>query len=224
MVRARSARARADEARPPAASLPGQVHPAARRDTAGAVRAGGRPRPRSVRGLGDHARPVAGEWTGGDGHRRRGLQLPADAGEDRALQRVRARARDQGRAGPLRGCRRHVPGTDAGTGLRRPLVRSENSGGAAGVPGHRHRLLACGRPEGRARAGGSLRAPDGALRPRLSEGAAGRAVLVPQAQARVPAGRSRRPLPPPLRPRHARQAEGLRPCPLAWGGVGGDPR
>ena len=36
--RARSARARADEARPPAASLPGEVHSAARRGTARAVR------------------------------------------------------------------------------------------------------------------------------------------------------------------------------------------
>ena len=42
-----------------------------------------------------------------------------------------------------------------------------------------------------------------ALRPRLPEGAAARALLVPQASPRVPPGRARRPLPPPLHARHA---------------------
>ena len=42
MVRARAARARAHEARPPPASVPRQVHPAARRGTARAIRTAGR--------------------------------------------------------------------------------------------------------------------------------------------------------------------------------------
>ena len=54
------------------------------------------------------------------------------------------------------------------------------------------RLRARRRPARRARARGSLGAPDDALRPRLPAGAAARPVLVPQAQAR-PAARSSAP-------------------------------
>ena len=43
--------------------------------------------------------------------------------------------------------------------------------------------------------------------------AAARAVLVPQAPARVPPGRARRALPPPLRARHARADQGVRARP-----------
>ncbi len=61
VVRAGAARARAYEARPPAASVSRQVHPAARRGAAGAVRPAGGTRARPVRGLGNDARAVARE-------------------------------------------------------------------------------------------------------------------------------------------------------------------
>ena len=69
--------------------------------------------------------------------------------------------------------------------------------------------------EGRAGARSALGAPDDALRPRLPAHASDRAVLVPQAQARVPPGAARRPLPTPLRARHARTRPCLCPGPRA---------
>ena len=76
-------------------------------------------------------------------------------------------------------------------------------------------LRARRRPAHRARARGALGAADDALRPRLPARAAARAVLVLQAQARVPPGRARRALPPPLRARHARADQGVRARPRA---------
>ena len=67
-----------------------------------------------------------------------------------------------------------------------------------------------GRAARRARARRALGPPDDALRPRLPEAAADRAVLVPQASSRVPPGRARRALPPPLHARHAHAPEGVR--------------
>ena len=76
-------------------------------------------------------------------------------------------------------------------------------------------LRARRRLQGRAGARGALGAPDDALRPRLPAHASDRAVLVPQAQARVPPGAARRPLPAPLRARHARTRPCLCPGPRA---------
>ena len=60
----------------------------------------------------------------------------------------------------------------------------------------------------RALARGALGAPRGALRPRGAARAADRRVLVPQAQADVPAGRDGGRLPAPLHARHARAHRG----------------
>ena len=71
--------------------------------------------------------------------------------------------------------------------LPRRVVRAAGRGGARLLPLARRRLRARRRPASRARAGGPLGAPDDALRPRLPARAAGRRVLVPQAQEDLPA-------------------------------------
>ena len=93
VVGARPSRARADEARAPPASVPRQVHPAARRDAARAIRRARRARARPVRRFGDDARAGARVRLRRDGRRHRGVQLPAHARQDAALQPVRPRAR-----------------------------------------------------------------------------------------------------------------------------------
>ena len=108
------------------------------------------------------------------------------------------------------------PGLD----VRPRLVRAAGGGGAALLPRPRRRLRARRRPEGRAGARGAIGAADDPLRPRLPAEAAEDAVLVPQAPARVPAGRRGSPLPAPVRARHARAGEGVRAraCARARGG------
>ena len=79
------------------------------------------------------------------------------------------------------------------------------------------RVRARRRAARRARARRALGAAHDALRSRLPEGAAARAVLVSQAPPRMPAGRARRSLPAPLHARHADSPEGVRARPLAAG-------
>ena len=88
--------------------------------------------------------------------------------------------------------------------LPRQVVRAPRRGRARVLPLLRRRVRARRRPARRARTGGSLGTPDDALRPRLPAPAAGRRVLVPQAQEDLPPGRARRAFPAPLRARHAR--------------------
>ena len=204
VVRAGAARARADEARPPPPSVSREVHPAARRGAARAIRPGGRARARPLRRLGDDARAVARERPRRGRRRHRRVQLPAHAGQDRALQRVHAREGAPRRLRP--------PGTDTSGGQSlhrdrpeyvRRLVRAAGGRRAALLALDRRRLRARRRAAGRPRPRGTLGAAHDALRPRLPAHAAAGPVLVPQAQARVPAGRPRRALPPPLRARHA---------------------
>ncbi len=108
MVGEGPAGARADEARPPASSLPGQVHPAARRRALPPSRACEGARARSVRRLGDDARPGARERARLRRRRHRGVQLPAHAREDDRLQPVCAGARPARRARALRARRRQA--------------------------------------------------------------------------------------------------------------------
>src|SRR5581483_229893 len=95
-------------------------------------------------------------------------------------------------------------------GLPAHVVRTRCAERAPAVPRARPRLRARGRPPHRARARSTLRPADDALRPRLPEGTAARAVLVPQAPPRVQAGRACRPLRSPLRPRHVDEVEVVR--------------
>ena len=69
--------------------------------------------------------------------------------------------------------------------IRARVVRAGRGGRAPPLPLDRRRLRARRRPSGRARARRTLGAADDALRPRLPEGAAARAVLVPQAPTHV---------------------------------------
>src|SRR5581483_10548388 len=82
--------------------------------------------------------------------------------------------------------------------------------GALAVPLAPRRVRERRRPPCRARARGAVGAADDALRPRLPEDAADRAVLVSQARARMPSRRARRPFRPPLPARHGGAAEGVR--------------
>ena len=81
--RSAAARARADEARPSAAPVSRQVHPAARRGAArrGTSRRGGRVLD-PFAGSGHDARAGARVGLRRDRRRSRGVQLPADAGQD----------------------------------------------------------------------------------------------------------------------------------------------
>ena len=80
----------------------------------------------------------------------------------------------------------------AADGIRRDVVRAAGGRGPAAVPLADRRLRARRRAADRARARGALGAPNIAFRPRLPERPPDRAVLVLQAQARVPPGRARR--------------------------------
>ena len=170
----------------------------------------GRSRARPVRGLRHDARAVARERPRRDRRRRRRVQLPADRGSRRPATTSscsRSELRDAlFRLGPRPSVRHTGMATSAG-GSRRRRPR------AARLPLADRRLRARRRPPRRARPGGALGAADDALRPRLPARAAGRPVLVPQAQARVPSGRAGRALHPPLRARHARPDQGVRARP-----------
>ena len=93
LVGGAASRAGADEARPPAAPVPGQVHPAARRGAARPLRAGGRAGARPVRRLRHDARPGARVGLRRVRRRHRRFQRAADARQDAALQSRRASAR-----------------------------------------------------------------------------------------------------------------------------------
>ena len=164
MVRARPARARADEARPPAPPVPRQVHPAARRDAARAVRAaaGGRV-----------LDPFAGSGTTLVQSLESGRPTPSAStsppstaccrGQDGPLQRVRPRdARSGTPCSALA-----TSGVRHRTWLHRPVVRAAGGRRAARLPLPDRRLRARRRPPRRARARGALGAADDALRPRL---------------------------------------------------------
>ena len=99
VVGGRAARARAHEARAPPPSVPREVRPAARRGAPRALRSPGRPRPRPVRRIGDHARAVPRVRIRRGRRRRRRVQLPADAREDRRVRPRPARDRSPRRLG-----------------------------------------------------------------------------------------------------------------------------
>ena len=93
--------------------------------------------------------------------------------------------------------------------LRARVVRSAGGGRAPALPLDRRRVRARRRPSRRARARGTVGAPHHALRSRLSEGAAARAVLVLQAPPRVCSRAGSGEVPLPLPPRHARPDQGV---------------
>ena len=217
---ARSARARAHEARQPAAPVPGQVHPAARRDAPRAVRAGRRPCARPVRGLGHDARAGARARPRRDRRRHRRRSTRCSCGSRPALQPLHARARAP--LAPARASRRssrsgRVPAGDAG--LRPALVRAGGGRPAARVSGrswtrYEHADVLAGRAGARR----ALGPPNDPLRPRLPTHASDRAVLVLQAPARVQAGEARDHFLLPLHARHARHASMRSPGPRASDG------
>ena len=200
-----ASRARADEARPSAAPVPREVHPAARR---GAAR-------RYVRPGGRVLDPFAGSGTTlvqcariglrRRRRRRRGVQLPADARQDGALRRVSPRER---------AARRRLAARTLAARGRAATSREWYAPRAAAELLHF-----------RARCSTSTSTPtcSSRARPRRALGAAARPtstsssrrrrsvepVLVPQAPADLPAGRGGRQVPRPLPRRHARPAEGV---------------
>ncbi len=197
MVRGGAPGTGADEARPPAPSLPREIRAPARRGLPAPVRAPGSARLGSFRGLGHD--PGRGERLRRAGGRLRHLrvQLPARAGEDG---RVRAGAAARGR-GAARGCRNARPDPGARPfAVPAELVRAPRARRAARLPrpDRRHRLP---RPlAGRSLARGALGAACAPLRPRLPGGAGAGRVLLPQAPAHLPAGRGGGQVPPALRP------------------------
>ena len=133
VVGARLAGERADEARSPSAPVPRQVHPAARRSAHRSLPARGGTRARSVRRLGDDARAGARVGAGRDGRRARGVQLPADRRQDRALRPGRTRRRaPRGLCAPGRS--RHRTRTRAARAVPQALVRTTRRGRALRVP------------------------------------------------------------------------------------------
>ena len=137
-------------------------------------------RARPVRGLGDDARPVPRVGLRRGRGRRRGVQLPAHAGEDGALR-------------PRSGSRPTCATRSAGSAGRAPrprgyvarVVRSAGGCRAPALPLARRRVRARGCPSRRARARGAVGAAHHALRSRLPARAPARAVLVLQAPPRV---------------------------------------
>ena len=129
-----------------------------------------------------------------------------------ALQRVHAR---EGAPRRLRPSRTDTSGGQSlyhdCSGLRAELVRAAGCRRASLLALDRRRLRARGRAAGRPRPRRALGEAHDALRPRLPARAAAGAVLVPQAQARVPPRRPRRALPAPLRARHPEAHQGVRP-------------
>ena len=218
VVRARAARARADEARPPAAPVPGQVHPAARRGSCSSAtcRPGGRV-----------LDPFAGSGTTlvqalESGHDATGVDIAAFnallmRGQDDALQpRSRSstscarRARGSATLEPQR--RRRCES------VRPALVRAATpppscSRSVRSIRDYEHR----GRPA--ASCWRARRARRAARRTSTSTSRATpqtRPVLVPQAQARVPAGRTARPTScAATRSTRSRRDQGVRASPRA---------
>ena len=107
----------------------------------------------------------------------------------------------------------------AASGYVGEWYRAARSRRASRVSRADRRVRAPRRPSCRAGPRRTVGAPHNALRPRLPARPAGRALLVPQAQADLPAGRARRALPPPVRDRHARADQGVlaRACARAQG-------
>ena len=158
-----------------------------RRCSSGTCR--GRGRPRSVRRLGHDARAVARERPRRDRRRRRRLQLSADARQDGAVQpRSRSSTSCATRCGGSRLRRNAAAAADRYVAL----VRAAAARRARPFRSLDRRVRARGRAARRARARRALGAPDDALRPRFPARAAGRRVLVPQAQARRAARSSAR--------------------------------
>ena len=144
----------------------------------------------------------------GVGHRR--VQLPADARQDAPAQPRRGAPRSALGARPGGGIRGRRPGARRRDVVRARLVRAARGGGAAPLPLARRRGRLGRRPARDPRPRRALGAPHDALRPRLPPGAAGRAVLVPQAPPHVPPRRGGAAVPPPLHARHARPDRDVR--------------
>ena len=190
LVRAGPARARAHEARQPAAPVPRQVHPAARRDaprSATCRRAAACSTRSPARGRRSCRRSRAGyDATGVDIAAFNALLMRVKTERynlftlEHELRDACARLEALEPKRPARGTPAYV----------RRLVRAGGCRPAAAFPFVDPGLRARGRAAGRARARSALGAPDDALRPRLPARASARAVLVPQAQARVPPRRS----------------------------------
>ena len=196
--------ARADEARPPPAPVPRQVHPAARRGAARPLRGARRARARPVLGLGDDARAVARERLRRGRGGRGGVQLPARARQDGAVRPVRARARAARRAARARAS------PEPPNAYVRRWFAPQAVDGAARLPLGRRRLRARGRAAGRPRAGGPLGAPDDALRPRLPARAAVGPYWCHKHRRECRPVERRAPLPRALRERHAAPDQGVR--------------
>ncbi len=209
MVGERPPGTRAHEARPPAAPVPRQVHPAARRSAARPLPRAGRARPRSVRRLRDDARAGARVGTRRDRRRAGRVQLPARPGEDRAVRRRRARRGASRRLRAARLARARSRGSST-RALSARVVRAEGSRGAARLPRPRRGFAAPGCAAGDPLAGGALGAQGRALRPRGAAGGADGGVLVPQAPPDVPAGRVGGLLPAAVHARHAAAHRGVR--------------
>ena len=185
--------ARADEARPPAAPVPRQVRPAARRGAA---------RPLRRRRAGASLDPFAGSGTTlvqalESGYDATGVDI---AGFNCLLMRVKTRRLQPRRAPPrpALGARRRqrrssrTGALPAGTSRYvRDWFAPARRGGAAPLPLARRAGRVRGRAPGRARARRALGAPDDALRPRLPARAAARASTGATSTS-APAGPSRR--------------------------------
>ena len=139
-----------------------------------------RTRARPVRRLWHDARAGARERARVGRRRHRGVQLPADAGQDGQPQPVRVSSTT---------CATRSRGSSAERATRPARRRTSRAGSrrearerAAALPLACGRVRACRRAARRAHARGALGAADDAFRSRLPEGAAARAVLVPQAR------------------------------------------
>ena len=209
VVGARPARARADEARAPAAPVPRQVHPAARRDSARPLLRAGRARARPVRRLRDDARAGARVRTRRDRRRARRVQLPPDPRQDGALRRRRSRRGAARRLQPDRVARSRT-GARAARAVPPRVVLAAGGRRAVRVPRPDRHVRASRRPARDPVARRALLAPCRALRSRGAARAADRRVLVLQASPHVPSGRVRGRLSPPLHARHADAHRGVR--------------
>ena len=193
VVGGHAAGARAHEARPPPASVPRQVHPAARRDAARPARPGGRAGARPVRGLGHDARAGARVRLRRDRRRHRRASTRCSCASRRGpTTSTRCGATSSGRTPRQRRSSRGAAIPSEASAVRARLVRAGGGGGAAPLPLARRAGRLGRRAPGRARALGPLGPPHGPLRPRVPARAAARALLVLQAPARVQAGRERR--------------------------------